>query len=262
MPYIQDATAHGIKILPPDARAKTCGWSVEVVNGQKCIRMALNYIKGISNIPVPLTAETYKQLPKDKVENLIKAGALDFVGEREELLKELYEGGLKEKLEKQLATVEERIAKNQEIFDTSKDGTKKKAEAHRKLIKYNEQYWDLRDKIAKSCNTSCVTSDKTNRSTNELDVLSYTFVNIFDSYNVSQFQEPDKEDDCPRMVLGCVRRIKHWKQKNGKPMMFFTVECPSGKLYDLVMFNYVYTPLELNTVYKMTIQNDKFKRLL
>lgn len=262
LPYIQDATAHGIKILPPDARAKTCGWSVEVVNGQKCIRMALNYIKGISNIPVPLTAETYKQLPKDKVENLIKAGALDFVGEREELLKELYEGGLKEKLEKQLATVEERIAKNQEIFDTSKDGTKKKSEAHRKLIKYNEQYWDLRDKIAKSCNTSCVTSDKTNRSTNELDVLSYTFVNIFDSYNVSQFQEPDKEDDCPRMVLGCVRRIKHWKQKNGKPMMFFTVECPSGKLYDLVMFNYVYTPLELNTVYKMTIQNDKFKRLL
>lgn len=259
LPYLQDAIHHGIKILPPDVRQKDCGWSVEVVDGQKCIRMALNYIKGISNIPVPLTAETYKNLPKDKVENLIKAGALDFVGERGALLEELYKGGLEDKLNKQLQTVQERIEKNQEIYDTARDGTKKKEEAYRKLKKYNEQYWDLREKIRNTQNTTKGDYDYV---AGELEVLSYTFANIFDDYDVSKFQEPDKEDNTPRMVLGCVRRIKHWKQKNGKPMMFFSIECPSGKSYDLVMFNYVYTPLELNKVYKMTIQADKFKRLL
>ena len=44
-------------------------------------------------------------------------------------------------------------------------------------------------------------------------------------------------------------------------MMFFTLECPSGKQYDLVMFNYVYTDIELNKVYKMVLQGNKFRRL-
>ena len=175
------------------------------------------------------------------------------------MLEELYKGGLEDKLNKQLQTVQERIEKNQEIYDTARDGTKKKEEAYRKLKKYNEQYWDLREKIRNTQNTTKGDYDYV---AGELEVLSYTFANIFDDYDVSKFQEPDKEDNTPRMVLGCVRRIKHWKQKNGKPMMFFSIECPSGKSYDLVMFNYVYTPLELNKVYKMTIQADKFKRLL
>lgn len=257
--YIQDIRQKGVKILPPDCRVNNCGWNIEIVNGQKSLRMGLNYIKGISNIPVPLTAETYKQLPKDKVENLIKAGALDFVGERGKLLERLYKGGLEDKLQKQLKTTEERIAKNQEVYDTAKDGTKKKDEAYRKLKKYNEQYWDLREKIRI---TESITNVNYECTTGELEVLSYTFANIFDGFDVSQFQEPDKNDNLPRIVLGCVRRIKHWKQKNGKPMMFFTLECPSGKAFDLVMFNSVYTPLVHNNVYKMVIQADKFKRIV
>ena len=257
--YLQDAGKKSITILPPDCRTNTCGWTVEIVNGKKCLRMALNYIKGISNLPVPLDKDTYKQLPKDKVENLIKAGALDFVGDRGALLEELYKGGLEEKLERQLKTVQERIEKNQEVYDTSKDGTKKKDEAYRKLKKYNEQYWDLKEKIR---NTKNLNNCKYDSLTGELEVLSYTFADIFAKYDVSKFQEPDKEDPVPRMVLGCVRRIKHWKQKNGKPMMFFSLECPSGQSYDIVMFNSVYTSLELNKVYKMIVQNDKFKRLL
>lgn len=257
--YLQYTNIKGIKILPPDCRTNTCGWTVEKVDGKKCLRMALNYIKGISSLPVPLDKESYKQLPKDKAENLIKAGALDFVGDRGSLLEQLYRGGLEEKFERQLKTVQERIQKSQEVYDTSKDGTKKKEEAYCKLKKYNEQYWDLREKIR---NTKFLSDCKYDYLTGELEVLSYTFADIFADYDASKFQEPDKADSVPRMVLGCVRRVKHWKQRNGKPMMFFALECPSGQTYDIVMFNSVYTPLELNKVYKMIVQNDKFKRLL
>ena len=46
------------------------------------------------------------------------------------------------------------------------------------------------------------------------------------------------------------------------PMMFPTIECPSGKSFDLVMFNSVYTELELNKVYAMRTEGNRFKKLV
>jgi len=45
-------------------------------------------------------------------------------------------------------------------------------------------------------------------------------------------------------------------------MMFFTIECPSGKSYDIVMFNSAYTRLEPNKIYTMRLAGNKFKRLV
>jgi DNA polymerase-3 subunit alpha len=257
IPYIQDIKRHGIKLLPPDARSKSLGWQLEEVDGEKAIRMAISYITGVGKIPVPLDEESFWRLNKTKAENLIKSGAVDFLGDRKELLDKLYTSGLLAKLQKQLETAKERMEKNKAEYEDAKEGTKRKAEAYRKMMKYDEQYWETTQKIEEAGNTGDFDKAKA-----EMEVLGMTFENPFESYDISKFKEPDESDSETRMVLGVVRRIKHWKQKNGKPMMFFSIECPSGKLYDLVIFNYVYTPLELNTVYKMTIQNDKFKRLL
>lgn len=257
--YINDARKHGIKILPPDIHSDTCDWKVEVVDGKKCLRMALNYIAGIGDICLPCTNPF--SLPKNKVENLIKAGALDSYGDRQYMLDNLYKSGEVEKLQKKLKTAEERIEKNRIIYESAKDGTKKKAEAYKKMMKYDTDKWDIVGKLQKIENTA---RGDFNIQQGEMEVLSMTFEDIFSRFDVSKFQEPDADNQDSRenrYVLGVVRRIKHWKQRNGKPMMFFTLECPSGKQYDLVMFNYVYTDIELNKVYKMVLQGNKFRRL-
>ena len=268
IPYVQDAKEHGIKILPPSADVDTCGWTCGVLeNGQPYIRMALNYISGVGELPVPLDGESYKKLPRDKVENLIKAGALDFIGDREELLKKLYVSGQLERLQKQLDTAIERTAKNKALYEEAKDGTKKKEDAKRKMLKYSEQRWDIEQRI----DEAKATCDKAfDRAKAEMEVLGMTFEDIFAGYDLSKYATPEVDEEGKaientpnrRIVLGCVRRWKPWTQKNGKPMAFFSIECPDGKTYDVVMFNYVYTPLELNKVYTMVLQGNKFKKIL
>lgn len=260
LPYIQDAKSHGIKLLPPDARKNTCNWIVEYDGDKPLLRTAINYISGIGDIPVPLDKETYKKLPKNKVENLIKAGALDYCGERKELLREAHNADFVNSLSKKLDTVIERIEKNTEIERTAREGTKKKEEAHRKVLKYSEQLWDIRQELQQIRNEE--SDDNYDETLNEQNVLGFTFKDIFAHYDVSKYSLPDENSDSPRVVLGVVRRVKHWKQKNGKPMMFFTLECPNSKQYDIVMFNYVYTPLLVNHIYTMTLKGNKFLRLL
>jgi DNA polymerase-3 subunit alpha len=253
--YVNDARRHGIKILPPDARSHTCDW--EVVD-DKTIRMAINYISGIGDIPVPLDYQSYKKLPKDKVENLIKAGALDFLGDRSELLQDVYQSGTLDKLNRQLSTVKERIEKNKAIYETAKDGTKKKKEAHKKYLDYSSKYWDIEQKIKEVKNTD----EDYDYKAGELEVLGMTFEDIFADYDTSKYQAPDEQDKRVRIVLGVVRRIKHWKQKNGKPMMFFTLECPDGTQHDMVMFNSVYVPIETNKIYRMSVVGNKFRSII
>ncbi len=268
IPYIRDAKDHGIKILPPSADVDTCGWTCGIdADGRPWMRVALNFISGVGDLPVPLDRESYKKLPRDKVENLIKAGALDFVGDRAKLLERLYKSGQLERLKKQLDTAVERMEKNKAIYESAKDGTKKKDDAKRKMLKYSEQRWDIQQRLDEANALNCKDFD---RAKAEMEVLGMTFVDIFEGYDLSKYSTPEVDEDGKgidnspnrRIVLGCVRRWKPWKQKNGKPMAFFGIECPDGKLYDVVMFNYVYQPLELNRVYVMVLQGNKFKKLL
>ena len=267
LPYIHDLKEHGIKLLPPSANTNTCGWECGYDNGKPWVRTALNYISGVGELPVPLDRESYLKLPRDKVENLIKAGALDFVGDRAKLLEKLYKHGQLERLQKQLDTALERMRKNKEIYESAKDGTKKKADAKRKMLKYSEQRWDIEQRIEEA-NKTC---DKAyDRAKAEMDVLGMTFVDVFTGYDLSKYSTPEVDENGKpveqtpnrRIVLGCVRRWKPWTQKNGKPMAFITIECPDGKSYDVVMFNYYYTPLEVNKVYAMVLQGNKFKKII
>ncbi len=258
LPYIQDIKKHGIELLPPDASKDTCKWHIEGKDGKKAIRMGVNFIRGVGEIGLPLDKERFKTLNRSKTENLIKAGAMDFMGDRQAMLVSLYNSGEAEKLNKKLVTAEERIEKNKAIYETAKEGTKKKAEAYAKMLKYSDDKWEIVAKLKEVANANT----DFDRIKCEMEVLGMTFENPFEGYDLSKFQEPDKDDTCSRLVLGIVRRIKHWKQKNGKPMMFFTIECPSGKTYDIVMFNYVYQELELNKVYRFRIAEDKFKKIV
>jgi DNA polymerase-3 subunit alpha len=264
--YVHDAKQYGIRILPPDARSTTCDWHiVRDKDGKRALRMALNYIAGVGELPVPL--ESYDGIPKDKAEALIKAGAFDFLGDRQSMLEHLYKAGTLDKLQRQLELATERYEKNKTVYESAKDGTKKKSEAHSKMLKYSNQKWEVYQKIEEA-NKTC--KNEFDASAAEMEVLGMTFNDIFSRYDVLKYEEPEvdtkgkivEDSSKIRVVLCVVRRIKHWKQRNGKPMMFFTIECPSGKSYDIVMFNSCYTPIEVNRVYVMSLRGNKFRKLL
>lgn len=164
-------------------------------------------------------------------------------------------------MKKQFRTAEERMTNNQVIYEKAKDGTKKKAEAKAKVLKYSDQKWTIQAKIDEVYNTF---QDEFDKPAAEMSVLGMTFDDVFAKYDLSKYTEPtDDENDEARIIcVGAVRRIKHWKQRNGKPMMFFAIESPSGKYHDFVMFNYVYVPLEINKVYEMIVKGNKFVKLL
>ena len=189
------------------------------------------------------------------------------MGDRQSMLERLYKAGTLDKLQKQLDVATERYEKNKSIYESAKDGTKKKSDAHSKMLKYSNQKWEVYQKIDEA-NKTC--KNEFDALAAEMEVLGMTFNDIFSRYDVSKYEEPEVDSNGKiiesgskiRVVLCVVRRIKHWKQKNGKPMMFFTIECPSGKVYDLVMFNSCYVLIEVNKVYVMSLKGNKFRKLL
>lgn len=250
IPYIEDAKRHGIRILPPDASQPDSGWKVE--NGH--IRMAINYVKGVGDVPLPITMDNIRSINKDKVGNLIKAGALDYLGDRDDMLHNIYNAKEIQKLSEQLDKLKERIKQCRETIIKSKETTKKWIEANRKLEKYSNQMWDVRQKL------DSIKKFEFDEMTAEIEVLGLSFNDPFRNIDTSQYKEP--EEGKQHLTIGLVKSIRPWKQKNGKPMCFFTLECPSGKLYDMVMFNYVLTPLQVGKMYAMMVDGNKFKRAL
>ena len=249
LPYIKDARKH-CKILPPDGRVTSPGWRIE--NGN--IRMAINYIKGVGDVPLPITMDNVHSINKGKLENLIKAGALDYLGDREDMLQHLYNSKDIEKLNRQLKRATEYRDKNQKILETAKESTKKYTDAKAKVEKYANQVWDIRQKLEDIKKLSF------DQKQGEIEVLGMTFDDPFKGYDISKYSEP--KDNEYRIVLCIVKSTRPWKQKNGKPMMFFTIECPSGNSYDMVMFNSCLTPIEKNKTYVMSTKGNKFQKLL
>nr|DAN95731.1 MAG TPA: DNA polymerase III, alpha subunit [Caudoviricetes sp.] len=85
LPYIQEIKRKGIEILPPDLRHSDRQWSVD----GNAIRVGLAYIKGINKIEKPqeYTIDSiFSKYTKLQLEGLVGSGALDFLGETNELM--------------------------------------------------------------------------------------------------------------------------------------------------------------------------------
>lgn len=85
LPYIQEIKRKGIEILPPDLRHSQREWTVD----GNAIRVGLAYIKGINKIDKPheYTIDTiFSKYTKLQLEGLVGSGALDFLGETNELM--------------------------------------------------------------------------------------------------------------------------------------------------------------------------------
>lgn len=85
LPYIQEIKRKGIEILPPDLRHSQREWTVD----GNAIRVGLAYIKGINKIDKPqeYTIDAiFSKYTKLQLEGLVGSGALDFLGETNELM--------------------------------------------------------------------------------------------------------------------------------------------------------------------------------
>lgn len=85
LPYIQEIKRNGIEILPPDLRHSEREWTVD----GNAIRVGLAYIKGINKIEKPqdYTIDAiFSKYTKLQLEGLVGSGALDFLGETNELM--------------------------------------------------------------------------------------------------------------------------------------------------------------------------------
>lgn len=85
LPYIQEIKRKDIEILPPDLRHSEREWTVE----DNAIRVGLAYIKGINKIEKPheYTIDAiFSKYTKLQLEGLVGSGALDFLGETNELM--------------------------------------------------------------------------------------------------------------------------------------------------------------------------------
>lgn len=85
LPYIQEIKRKGIEILPPDLRHSEREWTVD----GNAIRVGLSYIKGINKIEKPheYTIDSiFSKYTKLQLEGLVGSGALDFLGETNELM--------------------------------------------------------------------------------------------------------------------------------------------------------------------------------
>lgn len=85
LPYIQEIKRKGIEILPPDLRHSEREWTVD----GNAIRVGLAYIKGINKIEKPqehTIDAIFSKYTKLQLEGLVGSGALDFLGETNELM--------------------------------------------------------------------------------------------------------------------------------------------------------------------------------
>ena len=85
LPYIQEIKRKGIEILPPDLRHSEREWTVD----GNAIRVGIAYIKGINKIEKPqdYTIDAiFSKYTKLQLEGLVGSGALDFLGETNELM--------------------------------------------------------------------------------------------------------------------------------------------------------------------------------
>mgnify|MGYP002755980607 CR=1 FL=1 len=85
LPYIQEIKRKGIEILPPDLRHSKREWTVQ----GNSIRVGLSYIRGINKIEKPqeYTIDAiFSKYTKLQLEGLVGSGALDFLGDTNELM--------------------------------------------------------------------------------------------------------------------------------------------------------------------------------
>ena len=170
LPYVLYARNSGIKFLPPDASSNFAGWHVK----NNSIVTAVNFIKGVGNIDLPIDRQALARLPKNKIAALIKAGALSYLGSRQQL-----------------------------VDDFLQDTRAKRREAQELCL-----FGEHQSQKPRGDYDSLIYTDPAQL---QAEVLGFSFDSPFNGIDTSRFVEPDFSDKNIRVVLCVIRRFSMLK---------------------------------------------------
>lgn len=209
LPYIAECRRMNINVLPPHIQHSSTEWTIE----GDSIRMGLTYIKGIgSNIDLSDTSTfdvVAKQNNKRIVSALIKAGAMDCFGKRNELLRSICCGELDDLQSKQGDDMK-RLAELEDKLRNTNEKLKKYANIKQQISNTKARITKRKSKIEEAkCNEKqIVTADN---AMGEMEVLGMSFSNL------------------PRIIKGEVVAVREIVDKNNHKMAFVTFNSDYGK---------------------------------
>jgi len=195
IPYINECKNLGIPVLPPDARCNNMPWVIEGDN----LRIGIGHIKGLgkntSLDSVDSLSSIIRSNPKNVVIGLIKAGALDYLGERSEML------GSVESLQdtmKRIDGCEAKVEENKKALALATDA--------KDIKKYKRQMeqWQAKLSEAKAKEVQGVTGEF-DIVASECEVLGFSFHEI------------------PLVKPGSITKIFKKNDKNGNEMAWLSL---------------------------------------
>lgn len=206
LPYLDECKRLGIEILPPDAKRGNTLWEVE--DGNK-IRVGLTYISGIGNNLKTGSMDVWEDIVatnnKKVTMNLIKAGALDYLGKSRGWMLANLEStqGYLRRREQCLNKVRE----NQEGLDNATDDKARK--------KYQRQLDSWQAKLDEVQLLESA-EDGYDEIAGEIEVLSFSFKSI------------------PKILTGIAKSVNEFQDKKGNTMARITFSTPYGNKDGLV----------------------------
>jgi len=207
LPYINECRSLNIGILPPDLIKGNRQWIIE--GGS--LRIGLAYIKGVGKNLCLDNIDTFADVvacnPKDVTEALIKAGALDYLGQSRQALLDQLEP-LQELLKRQ-QQCQNKIQENQLALANAADD--------KSIKKYSRQLKLWKDKL-KECQSKTLetTSESFDEVKGEYEVLGFSFKGL------------------PKVILGKLTRIYSKLDKNKNEMAWFTFDTDYGEIRSTV----------------------------
>lgn len=263
LPYIEEVKKWGIPLLPPDINKSDLTWKIEETeDGKIGIRVGLSYIKNVGNINIKRPVTSLQQLvdsklPKNRIEALIKAGALDCLNvPRNKLLIELHNiDELIRQHQDKITQHQQRIRELEQEINKTNPYTKKYQQLITQLNNRKEDIEKLNGKL-EELHKEKMNIENFDEVSGEQEVLGFSFFDKLARYDLSRCVEPNLSSKTPHMIGGEVVKVKPWKQKNGKPMAFVTIKTKT-KTVDLVMFNKNLVPIQEGKVYVVAIQENK-----
>ena len=237
LPYVRYIKNHGIKIQPPDVSYHSSGWHI---NGAHAVT-AVNFIKGVGDIALPLNKDNIAHLPKNKLVNLIKAGAFDNCADRRRLVEHFFKDDFLKKKNQLQKKIDRLAPAHAVLFANQKEDAALEQKYQKELRQLEQDYVNLINK---------------EKFQDENEVLGFAITSPFEQFDLSQFDEPDTDANDKRIVLCLIRRFKA-VEKNSGLFAFTTIETPEGKFFDLFMPTNVYEPLPENSFCIISMVKNK-----
>ena len=205
LPYIEECHRLSIEILPPDYSVGNRDWTVE----GNAIRCGLCYIKGVGKNLTVKSTQSWGALVamnnKRVTENLIKAGALDYIGKsRGWMLSNLEDA---QATLKRKAQCEDRIAINEQALAN--------ATTDKERTKYTRQLTQWKAKLDAAVFTETAEANY-DATAGEIEVLSFSF------------------NALPKVLCGIAKRVTEFNDKNGHAMARIVFSTKYGEFEGVV----------------------------